>query len=177
MPALIVFAAGIEATHRRTAQNFGAMGLGSALSGLKSGYAGAASQALATGVYREGVKVGEATPIPEKLASAVAAGMPRPAEIALERFGERLKAFEAQLDDDHEVAVVAVSAPGGPSFFVQETTAISRELISLRGFDDDGGPAEVVQHHSQFNLMLMPVRKVGARGPLGFTSRPSDQSE
>lgn len=40
--------------------------------------------------------------------------------------------------------------------FVIRVSKMDRD--TLRGFDDDSGPVEVVQHHSRFNVMLLPVK-------------------
>jgi len=56
-------------------------------------------------------------------------------------------------------------------FYVQETAALSKGMIVLRCLDDDGGVVEVVQHHPRCNIMILPVKKPAAKGPLGFTGK------
>ncbi|WP_311276769.1 hypothetical protein [Methylobacterium sp. WCS2018Hpa-22] len=169
-PAMLALAAGIEGRLKSFSVAGGLGGLAGAgsIAAIQERFPGAASRSA--GLFSGGVKVGTATPIAEDLA-AVTARIPRPSDTALEIVQERLAAFRAKLSTDREAAMVSVSAPGGPCFFVQSIEALSKEMIALKGSDDDGGPVEVVQHHSQCNIMLVPVRKVAAKGPLGFTGQ------
>ncbi|PJI55290.1 hypothetical protein CTI14_06225 [Methylobacterium radiotolerans] len=84
--------------------------------------------------------------------------------MTLQKIRERQEAFAAGLPEDREAAMVIASAPGGACFYVADMQAISAELISFRGFDDDGEAVEVVQHASQCNVMFLPIRKAAARG-------------
>lgn len=169
-PAMLALAAGIEGRLKSFSTAGGLSGLAGSgsIAAIQERYPDAASRSA--GLFSGGVKVGTATPIAEDLA-AVVARIPRPSDTALEVVQERLAAFRAKLSTDQEAAMVSVSAPGGPCFFVQSIEALSKEMIVLKGSDDDGGPVEVVQHHSQCNIMLVPVRKVAAKGPLGFTGQ------
>ena len=170
-PATPILAAGMK---RKEAALFAPVtnsGLGAVggLAGLKDGFPGAAIRAAGSPVLAAGTVVGTARPMPEELARVVAPPRPRPAEAALRLIAERRAAFAAGLPEDREAAMVVISAPGGPSFYVQESEAVTSDMVSFRGFDGEGEPVEVVQHHTQCNVMFLPVRKAATKGPLGFT--------
>jgi hypothetical protein len=123
-------------------------------------------------------------PVPEGFASGAdpsaarslidrAAALPtpsRPSHVTLEKLEEQIAAFDVNLGPDEQIALISVSAPAGVSFYVTERKAISREMISLKGFDQDGGTVEVVQHYTQFNVAIMGVPRVPVRNSIGFTA-------
>lgn len=94
----------------------------------------------------------------------------RPSHVTLEKLEEQIAAFDVNLGPDEQIALISVSAPAGVSFYVTERKAISREMISLKGFDQDGGTVEVVQHYTQFNVAIMGVPRVPVRNSIGFTA-------
>jgi hypothetical protein len=115
-----------------------------------------------------GVPSAETSALIERVATMPVA--PRASDVTLEKLEERVTAFSANLGPDEHVVLISVSAPAGVSFFVQEREAIGREMISLKGFDADGGVIEVVQHYTQFNVALMAVPKAPVRDSIGFTA-------
>ncbi len=101
--------------------------------------------------------------------------LPRPADKTLRVVDEQLKAFSEQLSSDESAELVAISAPGGASFYVQQRTAVSAEMISLQGFDTQGNPVEVVQHYSQCNIAFIKVPK-NPPSSMGFVDLDRDRS-
>lgn len=172
-PALMALAVGLEERQKRTSEIGRLTGFTSAasVSDIQDRFIGASARGAS--LFSGGAKVGTATPIADRLATVVAE-MPRPSDTTLEIVQERLAAFKSGLAEGEEAMMVAVSAPGGPCFFVQDIEALSKEMIVLKGSDDRGGLVEVVQHHSQCNIMILPVKKPAAKGPLGFTTKTGD---
>lgn len=136
---------------------------------FKDRLAATAVRAAGSPLLAPGASAAIARAMPAELPrSVVPPPKPRPAEVTLQKIRERQEAFAASLPEDRKAAMVIASAPGGACFYVADMQAISAELISFRGFDDDGEAVEVVQHASQCNVMFLPIRKAAARGPLGF---------
>lgn len=160
-PATAALATGLKAKEKKL------FGTATSLSALKDSVADAAARAMGSPASSRRPFTG----VPRADVGKLIAGVPpkpRPAEIALRTIMERREAFAATLPEDREAAMVVASGPGGPCFYAAEAEAITADLISFRGLDDDGEPVEILQDASQCNVMFLPIRKAAARGPLGF---------
>lgn len=160
-PAMAALATGLKAKEKKL------FGTTSSLSALKDSVADAAARAMGSSAPSRRPFTGVPRADVEKLVAGVPP-KPRPAEIALRMIMERREAFAATLPEDREAAMVVASGPGGPCFYTAEAEAITADLISFRGLDDDGEPVEILQDASQCNVMFLPIRKAATRGPLGF---------
>jgi hypothetical protein len=106
---------------------------------------------------------------------------PNPLVLAIERnyaseFYKRLaswiSAFDAKLDQAHEVGVRLVSFGQNITFHLGNIGYSNPSLISFSGVTEDGSPVELIQHVSQISVLLMRVPRkdpTAPKRPIGFS--------
>lgn len=80
----------------------------------------------------------------------------------------RIKAFEALLEEGEELSVYLPSMPVG--FRLLGIGNAPGDLVFFYGEDADGRPVQAFQHHTQTNITLMAVSKAteGEARRIGF---------
>lgn len=71
-----------------------------------------------------------------------------------------IELFEAELDDEHEVAILLASFGSAIEFRAEEIRFSPSNLIIFQGYTDSGEKIHFVQHVSQVNLLLRAARKI-----------------
>lgn len=108
-----------------------------------------------------------APPVPQ-----LGARRPSAAEWACRRLALYLRAFEENLDDEHEAAIGFTGGPGGAQGLLRiEGVGFSApDLVTFSGRDAGGTPSQLIQHVSQLNVVLRAVRRPEGREPyrIGF---------
>lgn len=112
------------------------------------------------------------------------------AESAYEWLIRCIRDFESDLDPAHEVAVGFAGSDAG-LLKIAGLGFFAPDLITFLGEDEDGAPAQLIQHVSQLNVTLRAVpvanpeaaaRRIGFRlsrglaGPDDTSPRPDDQA-
>lgn len=98
----------------------------------------------------------------------------RMADYSYEIIMEQIKDFEAELDDDHEVAVLLASFGQSITLSVTDVGYANPSTLIFYGRTSDGSRATLVQHLSQLNFLLVAVPKAIPGKPprrIGFTAR------
>ncbi len=99
--------------------------------------------------------------------------MPRDYNMAdwkFEKLIEQVKAFEEDLDDDHEVALKLASFGSSVVMYVITIGYQNPDMLYFYGFVD-GQPAQLIQHMSQLNFLITSVEKIDKEKPprrIGF---------
>ena len=83
------------------------------------------------------------------------------AESAYKRIGKMIAAFEADLDDQHEVGLAVVGLPGSATMHVTGYGYWGPDIVRFFGTTPDGGNIELIQNVTQLNQMLISVPKMG----------------
>lgn len=107
-------------------------------------------------------------PVPQKIAEH--AKTKSPAQWAYERLVMYLKAFEEELDSDHEAAMGFTGGDAGV-LRIEGMGYFDPDVVTFYGSDPAGGRTQLVQHVTQLNVMLRAVPKsVQAAAPnrIGF---------
>ncbi|WP_298676760.1 DUF6173 family protein [uncultured Lentibacter sp.] len=81
-----------------------------------------------------------------------------PAEWAHERLVLYIQAFEAQLDNEHEVAMGFTGADAGV-LRIEGMGFFDPDMVTFYGSDASGAKTQLVQHVSQLNVMLRALPK------------------
>jgi hypothetical protein len=72
-----------------------------------------------------------------------------------------VEAFEAQLDQDHEVAVRLVSFGGAVQFHAEQIGFSKPNVITFYGVTAEGERVQLIQHVSQLSFLLQAAKKLG----------------
>lgn len=99
-----------------------------------------------------------ATPLTLPPAMLEPAGKKSPAQWAYERVIVYIQNFEAQLDNDHEVAMGFVGGETGV-LRIEGIGYYDPDLITFYGNDGAGTKTQLIQHVSQLNVMLRALPK------------------
>lgn len=113
-------------------------------------------------------------PCPQPVVSAVSQADPaalmkgvrmrdNPAEWAFVRLSKMIEDFEAGLDKDDEVGARLVGLPGDGTMQIDDIGFWGPDLILFFGKNPDGKPVRLVQHYTQINVSLNPVKKPDER--------------
>lgn len=94
-----------------------------------------------------------------------------PAEWTYERLGSLIKDFEEELDDEHEVGVRLVSFGNGSVYHVVSLGYWGPDIVIFHCIAQDGAKADLIQHVSQLNFLLMAVPKFGESPSLSTSIR------
>ncbi|CAH0319424.1 hypothetical protein SRABI89_05228 [Pseudomonas koreensis] len=74
--------------------------------------------------------------------------------------GEYVQAFEAELDDDHEVGARLVSFGNAIQIHVHSIGFTAPFLITFSGVTEKGDSVRLIQHVSQLSFLLVALRKI-----------------
>jgi hypothetical protein len=74
--------------------------------------------------------------------------------------GEYVRAFEAELDDDHEVGARLVSFGNAIQIHVQSIGFTAPFLITFSGVTEKGDSVRLIQHVSQLSFLLVSLKKM-----------------
>ncbi len=88
---------------------------------------------------------------------------------------KRVQAFEAELDQEHEVGMRLVSFGKSTEFSVSRIGYLDPNLIWFQGNLADKSDVELIQHISQISFMLIKIRRQPSaepRCPIGFCTNP-----
>ena len=95
-----------------------------------------------------------------------------PGEV-IEKLFDSIRAFERQLDADHELAIVV---PGAPALHATTIRAIDDVLLEYIGTTGTRESARLLQHVSQTSVMLVGAKKLDATARrVGFEVPASSQ--
>jgi Family of unknown function (DUF6173) len=84
-----------------------------------------------------------------------------------------VQAFDASLDDEHEVGIRLVNFGQAVSFHLQNLGYCDPYLISFSGVTEDGNPVELIQHVNQISILLMKIARkdpTKPKQPFGFNT-------
>lgn len=105
------------------------------------------------------------------MGDAAAASL-RQASDAVEDIINELERFEDEIDAAEEARIVVIGGPAGTTLFPHVIGPLGHDRVRFEGVDQDGGRTVVVQHVTQFNVMLKAVRvgeekarRIGFHGP------------
>jgi hypothetical protein len=87
------------------------------------------------------------------------------------RLMEWIQAFNASLDDEHEVGIRLVNFGQAVSFHLEKLGCWDPYLISFSGVTEDGNPVELIQHVNQISVLLMKIARkdlTEPKRPIGF---------
>jgi hypothetical protein len=89
-----------------------------------------------------------------------------------EHINDSIAAFDAELDQEHEVGLRLVCFGGDVTFHVEEPVRFCNpSLLMFRGTTSDGNRVALVQHVSQVSFLLMALPKLRPeepKRPFGF---------
>ena len=83
-----------------------------------------------------------------------------PVVSAFESLGDYVKAFEAELDADHEVGARLVSFGSAVTIHVQQIGFSTPALITFSGLTEKGDKVQLIQHISQLSFLLVSLKKI-----------------
>ena len=98
------------------------------------------------------------------------------ADYAYEVILDQIKEFEAELDDEHEVAIKLASFGQSVTMAVTDIGYANPSTLFFYGYVGDQH-AQLIQHMSQLNFLLLAVRKTDPSRParrIGFAPSESD---
>lgn len=84
---------------------------------------------------------------------------------------EEIKAFEQQLDDEHEVALMMTNFGVTVTLYIKKIGYSNPSLIFYYGIDSNGNRCQLIQHISQINFLLKAAKKLDPISPphrIGF---------
>lgn len=91
---------------------------------------------------------------------------------------EKIKQFEATLDNDHEIALLLASFGRDITLEVVSIGYSNPSTLIFRGFVG-GQPATLIQHVSQLNFLMLAVQKANPEKPprrlVGFSSGEGEE--
>jgi hypothetical protein len=76
-----------------------------------------------------------------------------------ERLGKYIQKFEAELDNDHEVGARLVSFGQSITFHIERMGYSDPDMILFYGISETMGKVQLIQHISQFSVLLVSVVK------------------
>lgn len=85
------------------------------------------------------------------------------AEWAYERLTRQIAAFEEKLAAEEEVGGKVASGPGDQLFHIEDVGWWGPDMIMFYGRNGEGRPVQLIQHYTQLNVLLTPVRKQAER--------------
>ena len=83
-----------------------------------------------------------------------------PAELAVQRLGEEIASFEADLSNQEEVGGVIIGAPGATTFHIIKFYHLNMDILVFEGINEHGKPQRLVQHVTQLSILLTALPKV-----------------
>lgn len=91
---------------------------------------------------------------------------------------EQIKMFEEKLDDNHEIAIQLTSFGVSKLMAVHEISYQNPDMLYFFG-TVDGQPAQLIQHTSQLNFLIIAVEKPDLSAParrisIGFRDSNED---
>lgn len=99
-----------------------------------------------------------------------------PAKWTYERLMAYIKAFENDLDEDHEIGTCLVSFGSSMIFHFNFIGYYGPDIISFEGFDSKGQAVQLIQNISQLNVLLVAVKKQSEKPVrIGFAPDRDDQ--
>ena len=84
---------------------------------------------------------------------------------------EEIKAFEQQLDDEHEVALMMTNFGVSLTLYIKEISYADPSLIFYYVIDSNGNRCQLIQHINQINFLLKALKKLDPINPphrIGF---------
>ena len=105
-----------------------------------------------------------------ELASALSSATPQYADWKYEKIVEQIRDFEAELDDEHEVALHLASFGTSMVMAVTDIGYQNPDMLYFYG-TVNGQVAQLIQHISQLNFLLLAVKKAVPSAPprrIGF---------
>ncbi|WP_370714016.1 hypothetical protein [Sphingomonas sp. IW22] len=106
----------------------------------------------------------------------------RQASDAIEDLVEELATFEESIDPAEEARIVIIGGPAGTTLFPSTIGALGHDRIRFEGVDQEGAKVVVIQHVSQFNVMLKATkvgknqaRRIGFHSLEGEEPAPTDR--
>ena len=81
-----------------------------------------------------------------------------PAEWAYQRLILYIKNFEAQLDQEHEVAI-GVTGTGSGVLRIEGIGYFDPDLVTFYGTDQTGSKSQLIQHVTQLSVALRAIQK------------------
>ena len=102
-------------------------------------------------------KTAEMEPLPEGM-SAEEIEDKSPAQWAYERLILYIKNFEAQLDNEHEVAMGFTGGDAGV-MRIEGMGYFTPDIVTFYGMDENEARTQLIQHVSQLNVMLRALPK------------------
>lgn len=84
---------------------------------------------------------------------------------------KQVREFEAQLNPDQEIMIMAASFGGQITFYVNSIEFSNPNIIIFHGVTESDKPTRLIQHCSQLSFLLKAVEKHNheeARKPIGF---------
>lgn len=81
-----------------------------------------------------------------------------PAEWAYDRLVIYIQEFEAQLDNQHEVAMGFAGSDAGV-LQIEGMGFFDPDILTFHGTDEDGVPTQLIQHVSQLSVILRAMPK------------------
>lgn len=96
-----------------------------------------------------------------------------PAEWAFARLSRLIEEFESRLDKDEEIGVRLVGLPGEGMLQIEDVGFWGPDMILFFGRNADGKPVRLIQHYTQFNVLLgsAPKRRPEPARRIGFQLR------
>jgi hypothetical protein len=105
-------------------------------------------------------------------AALIPPGPRNPAELAVQRLGEAIASFEADLSNEEEVGGVIIGAPGNTTFHIIKFYNLNKDILVFEGINEHGKPQQLVQHVTQLSILLTALpklnetpRRIGFRFP------------
>lgn len=83
-----------------------------------------------------------------------------PVIAVFESLGDYVKAFEADLDVEHEVGARLVSFGSAVTIHVQRIGYSAPALITFSGLTEKGDKVQLIQHISQLSFLLVSLKKI-----------------
>lgn len=93
------------------------------------------------------------------------------AEGFFERIASKIRKFEAELDEEHQVGIMLANFGQTTTLFIDTISYINPSLIIFGGFDETGNPIELIQHVSQISFLLVKLPRQDCNKPkrrIGF---------
>ena len=87
-----------------------------------------------------------------------AAATLRQASDAVDDIIGELETFEASIDAAEEARIIVIGGPSGTTIFPRVIGPLGHDRVRFEGLDQDQRRVVVVQHVTQFNVMLKAVR-------------------
>src|SRR5690348_5930792 len=78
-----------------------------------------------------------------------------PAQWMYERLGKYIQEFEAELDNEHEVGARLVSFGQSITFHIVRMGYSDPDMIIFYGISEKMGKVQLIQHLSQFSVLLV----------------------